>query len=141
MDMRQITPRFFAAPQISPEDMPALVAAGIRRVLCNRPDIEVPPSHQSAAMEIAAREAGLEFAVQPLTHQTMTPEVIAKNKALIDECDGPVLAYCASGTRSTIAWALAAAAEMPVDEIIAAARQGGYELSNLRPTLEAASRS
>ncbi|WP_227268660.1 TIGR01244 family sulfur transferase [Roseobacter weihaiensis] len=140
MDIRQITPHFFAAPQLSPEDLPEIRASGIRRVLCNRPDIEVPPSHQMAAMEKAAAVAGLEFVVQPLTHQTMTPEVIATNRALIEECDGPVLAYCASGTRSTIAWALGVAGDMPVDDIITAARAGGYDLENLRPTLEAAAR-
>jgi uncharacterized protein (TIGR01244 family) len=140
MDIRQITPRFFAAPQVSPEDMPEIAAAGIKRVLCNRPDEEVPPSHRMAAIESAAAQAGLEFVSQPLTHQNMTPEIIAANRALMDACDGPVLAYCASGTRSTIAWALAAAKDMPVDDILSAARAGGYDLENLRPTLEAAAR-
>ncbi len=140
MDIRQITPRFFAAPQISPEDLPAIASAGIQRVICNRPDVEVPPSHQAAAIGAAAKAAGLDFVVQPLTHQNMTPEVIAANRALMDDCDGPVLAYCASGTRSTIAWALAAAKDMPIDDVLTAARAGGYELGNLRPTLEAAAR-
>lgn len=140
MDIRQITPRFFAAPQISPEDMQDMTAAGIQRIICNRPDVEVPPSHQSAAMAAAAEAAGIEFFVHPLTHQNMTPDVIAANRALIDGCDGPVLAYCASGTRTTIAWALSAAKDMPIDDILAAARAGGYELGNLRPTLEAAAR-
>lgn len=135
--MRQITPDFFAAPQINPDDMEAIAGAGIRRVLCNRPDEEVPPSHQCAVMQQAAEAAGLEFVAQPLTHQTMTPEVIAANQALISGCEGPVLAYCASGTRSTIAWALAAAQDTPVDDVIAAARAGGYDLRNLQPTLTA----
>lgn len=140
MDIRQITPHFFAAPQISPEDMQDIAAAGIKRIICNRPDLEVPPSHQSAAIAAAAEAAGLDFVVQPLTHQNMTPDVIAANRALIDGCEGPVLAYCASGTRSTIAWALSAAKDTPIDDILAAARAGGYDLGNLRPTLEAAAR-
>ena len=139
MDIREITPSFFAAPQISPEDMPRLAEAGITTILCNRPDSEVPPSHQAAAMETAAREAGLDFHVRTLTHQTMTPEVIAENKAIIDGCDGTVLAYCASGTRTTIAWALGHASEMPVDDILQAAYQAGYDLSGMRSTLEALS--
>ena len=136
MDMRQITPRFFAAPQISPEDMSAIAQAGITRVLCNRPDAEVPPSHQAAAMEQAARAAGLEYVCQPLTHQTMTPEIIMRNRELIKDCEGKVLAYCASGTRSTIAWALGAAREMTADDIIAAAGAGGYDLRSMRPILQ-----
>lgn len=138
--MRQITPRFFAAPQISPDDMQDIVAAGIKRILCNRPDVEVPPSHQTAAMEQAATAAGLEFVALPLTHQNMTPDIIEQNRGLMDACDGPVLAYCASGTRSTIAWAFAFAKEVPVEDVIEAARNGGYDLRNLRPALESASR-
>lgn len=139
MDIRQITPRFFAAPQIDPGDMPALATAGFTLILCNRPDAEVPPSHQAAAIKAAAEAAGIAFAQQPLTHQTMTPDVIAHNRALAEAANGKVLAYCASGTRSTIAWALGEAGSRPVDDIIAAARAGGYDLENLRPTLEAAS--
>jgi uncharacterized protein (TIGR01244 family) len=141
MDIRQITPEFYAAPQISAEDAPAIAASGIRRVICNRPDAEVPPSHQAIAIEQAVRAAGMEFAVQPLTHQTMTPAVIAANRALMEGADGPVLAYCASGTRSTIAWALGAAGRLATDDIIAAGQRGGYDLSGLRPTLDSLART
>jgi len=124
------------APQINPEDLPQIAAAGITRIICNRPDIEVPPSHQSAAIQTAADAAGIEFCVRPLTHQTMTLDVISENHAFIKACDGDVLAYCASGTRSTIAWALGSASEMDPDDILAAARAGGYDLENLRGALE-----
>lgn len=140
MDIRCISPRFFAAPQISAEDIAAIKDAGIDLIICNRPDEEVPPSHQAAAIGAAAEAAGVKFAFRPLTHQTMTAEIIAQNRDLMDSVDGAVLAYCASGTRSTIAWALGHAKDMSTDEIIEAARNGGYELSNLRPTLEAAAR-
>lgn len=136
MDIRQITPRFFAAPQISPDDLPQIAATGVVRVVCNRPDEEVPPSHCAEEMEAAARAAGLDFVVQPLTHQSMTPEVIDANLLHITDCDGPVLAYCASGTRTTIAWALGMAGKMPTDDILAAARAGGYELGHLRAALD-----
>lgn len=141
MDIREINPKFSVAPQISPDQMHDLVAAGFKRVLCNRPDAEVPESHQAAAMEAAAKQAGLEFFTCPLTHQNMTPDVIAENHDLIVGCDGPVVAYCASGTRSTIAWALAAVKDTPVDDVLSAARAAGYELGNLLPTLEAAAKS
>lgn len=136
MDMRQITPRFFAAPQITAEDIPAIKAAGVAMILCNRPDEEVPPGYRCDDIRDAAEAEGLGFAVQPLTHQTMTPDVIARNTALMNGAEGPVLAYCASGTRSTIAWALGSAGTMAVDDIIAAARAGGYDLTNMRQTLE-----
>ncbi len=135
MDIRQLTPRYFVSPQIDPGDMPALRNAGITRILCNRPDAEVPESHSAAAIEAAATAAGLSFAVQPLTHQTFVPEVIASNRALGVDSGDIVLAYCASGTRSTIAWALGQAGQSDPDALITAAREAGYDIENMRQVL------
>ncbi|UWR21071.1 TIGR01244 family sulfur transferase [Sulfitobacter sp. S190] len=137
MDIRKLTPRYFVAPQISPDQMGALKEAGITRILCNRPDAEVPPSHCATEMQRAAEQAGIEFCEQPLTHQTMTEEVIANNRALGADQEGVTLAYCASGTRSCIAWALGQAGMMSADDIIEAAAAGGYDLQQMRPYLEA----
>jgi uncharacterized protein (TIGR01244 family) len=136
MDIRQLTPRYFVSPQISPDQMAALKEAGITRILCNRPDEEVPPSLASDAIKAAAEAEGLEFVQQPLTHQTMTEEAVAHNRIIGAEKDGVTLAYCASGTRSTIAWALGQAGLQSADDILAAARAGGYDLENMRPYLE-----
>ena len=135
--MRQITQTYHVSPQIAPEDVPAIKEAGIVRVICNRPDEEVPMELQSEALRAAVEAAGLDFQVLPLTHQTMTPENIGKQAELADTADGPVLAYCASGTRSTVVWALGQAGSMSSDDILSAAAQGGYDLSGLRPTLDA----
>ncbi|WP_319823877.1 TIGR01244 family sulfur transferase [Thalassovita sp.] len=135
MQIRQITPRYSVSPQINPEDLAAIKAAGFVKVICNRPDEEIPPSHHAATMQSAAEAAGLEFFNLPLTHQTMTPQNITAQFAAVDCCDGPVLAYCASGTRCTVIWALSQAGSMPVDEILGTAQRAGYDLSGLRPRL------
>ncbi|MCX7560103.1 TIGR01244 family sulfur transferase [Sulfitobacter sp. F26204] len=135
MNIRQLTPRYFVSPQIASEDMADLKAAGITRILCNRPDAEVPPTHASAAIRDAAEAAGLSFVQQPLTHQSMVPDVIAKNRDLGSGSDEVVLAYCASGTRSTIAWALAQAGEMEADHIIETAANAGYDIAHMRGAL------
>ncbi|WP_370401169.1 TIGR01244 family sulfur transferase [Sulfitobacter sp. JB4-11] len=136
MDIRQLTSRYYVAPQIACEDMDDLRAAGITLILCNRPDMEVPPSHQAEAIRAAAEAAGLKFAEQPLTHQSLVPDVIATNRKLGADTDEVVLAYCASGTRSCIAWALGEAGDRPADEIMQAARDAGYDLTNIAPVLD-----
>jgi uncharacterized protein (TIGR01244 family) len=136
MDIRRITDTFYAAPQISAEDVAEIAAAGFTQIVCNRPDEEVPPSHHSTVMAAAAKDAGIGFSIHPLTHQTMTPDVIQSNFTAIEAAEGPVLAYCASGTRSTIAWALGMAGKMTADEIVQAAARGGYDLRGLHPTLQ-----
>ena len=138
MDIRQISDRYAVSPQIDPADAPGIKAAGIKTVICNRPDAEVPPSHQADTMRIAIEAEGLVFKVLPITHQTMTPDRIAEQQALVDASDGPVLAYCASGTRCSIIWALAQAGQMASDEILDTVARAGYDLSAMRATLDAA---
>ena len=137
MDIRNITPRYAVSPQIAPEDFAALKAAGFTTVICNRPDAENPPALQADAMRVAADAAGIAYHVIPLTHQTMTPDNLAAQKAALDGSEGPVLAYCASGTRCSVAWSLMQAGEMASDDIIAATAKAGYQLDGLRPTLDA----
>lgn len=141
MDIRQITPDYFVAPQVDPADMVDVAAAGITTVICNRPDGEVPPTFQADAVEAAALAAGLAFHRLPLTHTTMTPAIAQQQADLIAGSEGPTLAYCASGTRSTVVWTLGHAGALGVDEVLNAARAGGYNLDNIRPTLEAVARS
>lgn len=137
MQLRQVTPRYFVSPQISPEDLAGLVEAGFSHVICNRPDAEVPASHQADAVAAAAKAAGVEFVVNPLTHDTMTPDRLSLQRDTLEAANGKVLAYCASGTRSTVAWSLAHATDMATDEILNAATAAGYDLAGLRPTLDA----
>ena len=135
MDIRRITPDYAVSPQIQPEDLPEIAAQGFRTVVCNRPDSENPAELSASVMRIAAEAAGLRFVDNPVTHPTMTPARIALQAEALGE--GPVLAYCASGTRSSVLWSLAQAGRMPADEIIAATARAGYDLSGLRPRLDA----
>lgn len=137
MKINQITPTYAVSPQILPDDCQAIADAGFKTIICNRPDVEITPDCCATAIEAAAKAAGLGFVILPLTHQTMNAENIAAHRAAIDETDGPVLAYCASGTRSSIVWSLGHAGDIPSDEIIAATTQAGYDLRGLHPQLEA----
>ncbi|EBA10622.1 TIGR01244 family sulfur transferase [Roseobacter sp. CCS2] len=137
MDIRHLSPTYAVTPQIDVADIAAIAEAGFTTVICNRPDAEVPPSHHAAVIEAAAKAAGLNFVIIPVTHQGMNMEMIDTQKAATDGSDGPTLAYCASGTRSSIVWALGQATEMPADEIIAATSAAGYDLGGMRPQLEA----
>ena len=136
MEIRPITPRYAVSPQITVEDVPAIAEAGFVKVICNRPNTEVPPDQQSDAIGQAVREAGMEYEVLELTHQTMTPENVALQRDLAESCSGPVLAYCASGTRCSVVWALGQCDRLSTDEILDATGKAGYALDGLRPALE-----
>jgi len=56
----------------------------------------------------------------------------------LDRAAGPVLAYCRSGTRSTLLWALAEAqAGVDPEQIAQAAADAGYDVSPVRQAMEA----
>lgn len=135
-----LTDRYHVSPQIDPQDAAAIKEAGYVLVIDNRPDAEVPPSHQTKAMQQAIEAVGLRFSALPITHQTMTAENILAQAELVAAANGPVLAYCATGTRCSVIWALGNAETLGADAVIEAAAKAGYNLAGLRPTLETLAR-
>lgn len=138
MDLRPVTDRFIAAPQLDPADLAALPDLGVTTVIDNRPDTEIPPSHQAAAMQDAAEAAGLTFVYNPIVHSALTEAHIEEQADAVAASEGKIVAYCASGTRSTIVWALGAAGmgDMTASDIIEHAAKAGYDLSHLAPELD-----
>jgi uncharacterized protein (TIGR01244 family) len=88
-------------------------------------------------MQAAAEAAGLQFVFNPVIGGQMTLENVEEQRDAIDASEGPVIAYCASGNRSTVVWALGQAGDLPTDEIVARGEAWGYQLDRLRPQLEA----
>lgn len=130
--------RVSVAPQITLDDMPAIAEAGFTTLIGNRPDGEAEDQPETAALAAEARRHGLDFVHQPVVGSAIdTADADAFEAALAQAC-GPVLAFCRTGTRSTTLWALGQARRRPVDDVLADAQRAGYDLSALRPKLEAA---
>lgn len=136
MDIRALTPTYAVSPQIAPTDMAAVRAAGYTTVIDNRPDAEIPGELHTPAMRAAAEAAGLVFVANPVIGGQITMENVAAQAEAMAAAPGPVLAYCASGNRSSIVWALSQAGAMPSDDLVAIPARFGYQLDHLRPTLE-----
>ena len=134
MEIRQLTDRYAVSPQISPDDVAALKAAGFVRVICNRPDGEIPAELRAAEMRKAVEAAGLEFVENQIVPGNFSPEIVATQAAAM-QADGPVFAYCASGNRSSVVWAFAHAGKVPADQLIGTAARWGYNLEPYRPYL------
>ena len=135
MDIRALTPTYAVSPQIDPVDLAAIKAAGYTTVIDNRPDGEIPPHLHADKMQAAAQALGLTFVANPVIGGAMTPENVAVQRAAIEGASGPVFAYCASGNRSSVVWALANAGTRPADELIGIPARYGYQLEHLRGLL------
>ena len=137
MDLRPLSETVSVAPMIGPADMAALAEGGISAVICNRPDAEVGPDLRAAAMERAAEAAGLAFTYNPVAMPALTLDAVDEQRDAIEAAGGAVVAYCASGTRSAVLWALAMAGRMPAAEILDAMAAAGFPMPGLAPQLAA----
>ena len=131
MQINNIYELYYVSPQITLMDMESLLKKGFKKIICNRPDFEVPPNIQSNVIAKSALEIGISFEYHPLTFENMYAENIEKQMAFIEESESPVLAYCTSGTRSAAIWALGQTGKMSRDEILKTTLESGYNLEGL----------
>ncbi len=134
---RQLTPRVFASPQITLDEVDAAATLGIALVINNRPEGESDDQTPGDAIAAACAAKGMAYVAIPVTHAGFSqPQVAAMSQALAST-DGPVLAYCRSGTRSTLLWALAEASRgEDADELARLAGNAGYDLSPVRALMD-----
>jgi uncharacterized protein (TIGR01244 family) len=137
MDIRALTPDYAVSPQIEQGDLPAIKAAGYVMVIDNRPDGEIPPHLGTAEMRRAVEASGLVFVANPVISGGLTMENVTTQAAAMAAATGPVFAYCASGNRCSVVWALTQAGKRPVDELVGIPARFGYQLDHLRPQIEA----
>jgi len=138
VDVHHITRDLAVAPQIRPDDIPAVASAGFRSILCNRPDAEAPDQTNFREIERRAGEGGLVARDLPVTSGRITDADVAAFEAAADTLPKPTLAYCRTGTRSATLWSLAEARRgRAVAEILAATKAAGYDLKGTAPRMAA----
>lgn len=135
---RQLTDRLYVSPQIDVAAIAEARALGVTMVVNNRPEGEEPGQTTGTEIEAAAREAGMDYVAVPVTHGGFAPwQLDGMAEALDKAGDGKVLAYCRSGTRSTLLWALtrARAGDNP-DALAEQAEAAGYDLAPVRQIMD-----
>jgi uncharacterized protein (TIGR01244 family) len=131
-DFRKVTDDFSVAPQIAVDDIAAAADQGFVLVINNRPDGEAPDQPTGAQMAAAAEAAGVAYVHIPVRGGP-TPDQVEAVRAAIAETDGPVLAFCRSGTRSIVTWSLGQASSGARErgELVSLGREAGYDLSGV----------
>jgi len=107
--------------------MAALASAGVKTVVCNRPDGEEAGQPSMDEIEQAATAAGMKFVRYPVNPQTFPgPDVDTVAKAF--DSDEKTFAYCRTGTRCANLWVVS---RSPSDRRGAAetAHALGYDLA------------
>lgn len=90
--------------QIQPADVAAIAAEGFTTIVCNRPDGE--DAGQPAAGDVAAECAaqGIVFELVSIDRNGLTMDMVERFRRVVEASEGPVLAYCRSGQRSSVLW-------------------------------------
>ena len=121
--------RTLVAGQIAPADVAALKQQGVTMIVNNRPDGEDVGQPKSADIEQAARDAGIAYRHVPIARGMGPSDVEAMRAAIHDAGDGTLFAFCRSGNRSALAWAVARSEDgMPRDELERCMSEAGFNL-------------
>ncbi len=136
-EFRRLTENVLVSPQLAIEDIAAAAELGVSTIVNNRPDGEEPSAPQGDEIAAAAAAAGINYVTIPVGHAGFSEPQVDAMIAALEQAEGPILAYCRSGTRSTLLWALAAAkqGEAP-DSIARTAAQAGYDVSPIRTMID-----
>lgn len=135
MSFRRIDDRISVAGQITPDEVAEAARQGFVAIINNRPEGEQPGQPEGAEIAAAAEAAGMSYDAIPVGHDGFGTVQIDAMRAALDRADGPVLAFCRSGTRSTFLWALARAGAEDGAALREKAAQAGYDLSPIAHVL------
>ena len=128
--IRQLDDKTMVSGQLTPDQVADLKAYGVTILVNNRPDNEDADQPMSADLEAAAQAAGMEYRHIPIRYGMGPSDVEAMRDALHATGDGKLLAFCRSGNRSTLAWAVARSEDgAEPDELHKCAEAAGFSLA------------
>lgn len=134
---RKLTDRVFVAPQIDADAVVAAKGMGVTLVINNRPEDESADQTSGPDIESAAVEAGLDYVAIPVTRAGFAEWQVTAMADALEQADGKILAYCRSGTRSTLLWALARASKGEHPAVLAEqASDAGYDLTPITAMMD-----
>ena len=131
MMLNKIIDNYVVSDQITEEDIEQLKEAGFKTIFCNRPDNEEQNQITVKSIQDKAIESGLNFIHQPVIGGQISQNDIDQFSDYYDAAEKPIFAYCRTGTRSSMLWALSESGKRSIDEILQLTSAAGYNLSNL----------
>ncbi|CCK77028.1 conserved hypothetical protein [Oleispira antarctica RB-8] len=136
MQIHKLSDQLSVSPQIALDDISKLSALGFKSVICNRPDKESDDQPAMQDIEQAVIAAGLIWQHQPVVSGNINDQDVEDFAQLLAKLPQPVFAFCRTGTRCSILWALSQANKMSVDDILNTTANAGYNLNDQQARLE-----
>jgi uncharacterized protein (TIGR01244 family) len=135
MKLAVLTPNVTAFAQPSAEDIAELAERGYRSIISNRPDNEAEDQPCWLDLKTAAAAKNMDALQIPVVMGQISDEQVEAFRNALEDLPKPIAVFCRTGTRSALMWALANDGNLTVDERIAAAARGGFDLEPFRDRL------
>ena len=141
MKTKLLTPDLSIMPQVSETDIAELSRRGFKSIISNRPDGEAAEQPAWATIAAAAHIHGMEARHIPVVAGQIDDNDVAAFAAALRDLPTPIAAFCRTGTRAALLWALANEGSQTADERIRIAAAQGYDLEPFRARIEQLSTS
>ena len=135
MQVKRLTPDLAVGPQITEAEVATISALGFRSIVGNRPDGESEDQPDFSAIAAEAKRQGLEARHIPVVASEIGDAAVESFREALRELPPPVFAFCRTGKRSALLWALANNDSLTPDERMSGAAVHGYDLSAFRERL------
>ena len=123
--LKTLSNRMFVCGQLRLHHLATIKGKGIRTIVNNQPEGESFDQPRDEEFRSEARAQGLIYYSLPVPISGYTEDNVVQMSEIMATAPGPILAFCRSGTRSALVWAMAEA------------RNGG-NLTRIENQLEAA---
>ena len=136
MNLKPLTADLSVTPQIEPSEIADLAARGFKSIIGNRPEGETPDQPAWSSLAAQAEQHGLAALQIPVTVGQIGAADVERFAQALRELPKPIAAFCRTGTRAAMLWALANPEGWTADERLRVAADQGFDLEPLRGRLE-----
>lgn len=125
---KRLTPTLEVTAFLNTEQIHELANMGVQTLICNRPDDEEPGQPKVEELQAIAERLGLQWHHQPVISGQVTDEQGEAFGRILGQAKAPVVAFCRTGARSSMLWALQQRHYQTGEEIVAHLKSVGYDL-------------
>lgn len=127
---------YFVAPQVISDDLVELKMLGFERIINNRPDQEAEDQPLSDDLKEAAETLGFEYVHNPVDLKKLGESQVSAQATAIADAK-KTLAFCRTGTRSSVLWVLMNNAQgQNYNDLKADVTAKGFDLSRCEPAMQ-----
>ena len=136
MNLKPLSRDLSVMPQIEATEVAGLAARGFKSIIGNRPEGEAPDQPAWSSLAVEAERQGMSARQIPVVPGQISPDDVRRFAEALRDLPTPIAAFCRTGTRSAMLWALANPEKLSVDERVATAAAQGYDVAPLRERME-----